>query len=301
MHETKETSPLLERPEQATIDQEDERKGIGAEGKDTKDEGKEIPIISASDDREEEASNERKENIVDEGNEMKSKVEQESDEGDERDVEGNRRAQDTKKGETILNIRASMERMRSSVFFKDDTHGWLPGHLVERDEQNGIATVLFKDEEGNGDGKEKEVKIKLDINDLTQSILLQCVDDNGSTVVVEDMRDLPYSNEATILYNLKERYQNLRNPYTRTTSNVLVAINPYHWIDGLYSHQKRNEYSERIVWMNDSSLPPHLYEVSSMALKGIFNDDDVDQTIVVSGESGSGKFIKESIITNYRI
>ena len=38
------------------------------------------------------------------------------------------------------------------------------------------------------------------------------------------------------------------------------------------------------------ALPPHLYEISSMALKGILTED-VDQTIVVSGESGAGKTI----------
>lgn len=196
------------------------------------------------------------------------------------------------------NIRESMERMRSSVFFRDETHGWLPGHLVEKDEENGIATVLFKDDDKNekdtigGGPNEREVEIKLDLKDLSQSILLQCVDDNGSTVVVEDMRDLPYSNEASILYNLKERYQGLKNPYTRATNNVLIAINPYHWVDGLYSHDKRNEYSERIVWKNESNLSPHLYEISAMALKGILMDgSNDDQSIVVSGESGSGQCV----------
>ena len=186
----------------------------------------------------------------------------------------------------MANIHASLERMRSSVFFKDDDHGWLPGHLIDKDENKGIATVLFRNEQDDDETKEKEVKIKLGVNDLSQSLLLQCVDDNGSTVVAEDMRDLPYCNEASIVYILKERYQNLRNPYTRATSNVLVAINPYHWIDGLYSHDKRNAYSERIVWKNEMGLPPHLYETSSMALKGILFGDDGDQTIVVSGESG---------------
>ncbi len=196
-------------------------------------------------------------------------------------------------------IRQSLERMRSSsVFFKDDTHGWLPGNLIDRDEEKGIATVLFKDRDGKD--TEKEMKIKLDSKSSSQSILLQCVDDSGSTVIVQDLRDLPNLNEASILYNLKNRYQNRKCPYTRATSNVLVAINPYHWIDGLYSHERRNEYSEKIVWKNELTLPPHLYETSAMALKGILTDE-VDQTIVVSGESGSGKFINESAIRNSAI
>lgn len=43
------------------------------------------------------------------------------------------------------------------------------------------------------------------------------------------------------------------------------------------------------------ALPPHLYEISSMALKGILTED-VDQTIVVSGESGAGKTIQASFV-----
>ena len=189
--------------------------------------------------------------------------------------------------------RGLMQRMKSSVFFEDDVHGWLKGDLVETDEENGTATIIYK--QPNAEDKEQRVKVKLKRNGQSQPLPLQCVDNEGTTVVVDDLRDLPYSNEASILYNLKERYELSKIPYTRVTNNVIVAINPYQWVDGLYSEKKRKDYVDRIVWKGSRTLPPHLYEISSMALKGILTDE-VDQTIVVSGESGSGKTVSSKII-----
>lgn len=133
----------------------------------------------------------------------------------------------------------------SNVYFLDEEHGWLPGILVDTDEGKGIATVIHMDPY---DSQKVGKKVKLDHYGPSRSLPLQCVDESGSTVVVEDMRDLPYSNEASMLYNLKDRYEIYKTPYTRATSSVMVAINPYEWIDGLYAERLRLEYAERIVW-----------------------------------------------------
>ena len=191
----------------------------------------------------------------------------------------------------------AMKRMNSSsIYFKDENHGWLPGELIEQDEENGVATVIYT--EPNTETKEQEVKIKLKHYGPSKSLPLRSLDSQGSSVVVQDLRDLPYSNEASILYNLKERYEKQKMPYTRATNNVLIAINPYHWNDRLYSKEMRTEYAEQIVWKGLTNVPPHLYEISSMALKGILSDK-IDQTIVVSGESGSGKTTSSKILMRH--
>lgn len=141
----------------------------------------------------------------------------------------------------------------SNVYIMDETHGWLPAILIHKDEHNEIATVLYKDP-NNKSKPPIERKIKLDQYGPSKSLPLQCVDDHGSNVVVEDMRDLPYSNEPSILYNLKDRYEINKTPYTRATSSVMVAINPYEWIDGLYADRLRREYADRIVW---KGMAPH--------------------------------------------
>lgn len=93
------------------------------------------------------------------------------------------------------------------------------------------------------------------------------------------------------MYNLKLRHWRER-PYTRT-GDIVIAVNPYKWYDGLYSEQKRCYYSNRLVWEHGDEDPratmePHVYEVSALAYKGISSNDNEDQSILVSGESGAG-------------
>lgn len=61
-----------------------------------------------------------------------------------------------------------------------------------------------------------------------------------------DMADLHFLHEAAILYNLKQRHaQNL--PYTRV-GDIVVAVNPFEWIDGLYSSEKQGLYAKHLIW-----------------------------------------------------
>ena len=75
---------------------------------------------------------------------------------------------------------------------------------------------------------------------------LQNVDRRGRLIGKSDMADLPNLHEAAILYNLKERHGR-GVPYTRV-GDIVVAMNPFRWIDGLYSADKRNFYSEHLIW-----------------------------------------------------
>ena len=61
-----------------------------------------------------------------------------------------------------------------------------------------------------------------------------------------DMADLHYLHEAAILYNLKQRHAQ-KLPYTRV-GDIVVAVNPFQWIDGLYSAEKQGLYAQHLVW-----------------------------------------------------
>jgi myosin V len=103
------------------------------------------------------------------------------------------------------------------------------------------------------------------------------------------------------LYNLKKRHL-AEKPYTRT-GDIVIAVNPYQWIDGLYSEKKRLYYSNRLVWErteNDprATMEPHVYEVSALSYKGLSLDGQ-DQSILVSGESGAGKTETVKIMLNH--
>jgi hypothetical protein len=61
-----------------------------------------------------------------------------------------------------------------------------------------------------------------------------------------DMADLPHLHEAGILYNLKLRHSHSQ-PYTRV-GDIVVALNPFEWIKGLYSKEKQNIYAQHLIW-----------------------------------------------------
>ena len=80
-------------------------------------------------------------------------------------------------------------------------------------------------------------------------------------------------------------------PYTRT-GDICIACNPYQWLHGLYSTATRRHYANALVWKYRPGVPtnlsPHIYEVSAAAYRGLAIDG-MDQSILVSGESGAGK------------
>jgi len=107
--------------------------------------------------------------------------------------------------------------------------------------------------------------------------------------------------QAAILYNVKKRHCDGK-PYTRT-GDIIIAVNPFQWFHDLYTEKKRVYYSNRLVWEQTDNDPrdgmePHVYEVSSLAFKGLAFSK-IDQSILVSGESGAGKTETVKICMNH--
>ena len=111
----------------------------------------------------------------------------------------------------------------------------------------------------------------------------------------------PFS-QAGILYNLKLRHMKGK-PYTRT-GDIVIAINPFQWFTEIYTEAVRTKYSNRLVWTDSGEkdarvgLDPHVYETSSLCYKGLAFEG-VDQSILVSGESGAGKTETVKIAMNH--
>lgn len=134
----------------------------------------------------------------------------------------------------------------------------------------------------------KDAPIIIDLNTYPhQTLPLQDVDENGKLILREDMCEIPYLHEASILYNLKGRFEGKEGvPYTRV-GDIIISINPYRWIEGLYSKKTRHLYAMNLVWKPNYDeiirLPPHLYEASAKAFKGLTLNDE-HQSILVSGK-----------------
>jgi myosin-5 len=91
-------------------------------------------------------------------------------------------------------------------------------------------------------------------------------------------------------------------PYTRT-GDIVIAVTPFQWFTELYTEKKRTYYSHRLVWEaheNDprDGMEPHVYEISSLSYKGLAFEC-VNQSILVSGESGAGKTETVKIAMNH--
>lgn len=68
---------------------------------------------------------------------------------------------------------------------------------------------------------------------------------------VRDMADLAFLHEPGILYNLKQRHFQ-GQPYTRV-GDIVVAMNPFTWMDHLYSSKTRDFYAKTILWNEDEN------------------------------------------------
>ncbi|GFQ06239.1 myosin-2 [Phtheirospermum japonicum] len=94
---------------------------------------------------------------------------------------------------------------------------------------------------------------------------------------VDDLIELSYLNEPSVLHNLQYRYAQ----DVSKAGPVLVAINPFKDVP-LYGNDFVMAYRQNLL---DS---PHVYAVADKAYSDMMTDE-MNQSIIISGESGAGK------------
>ncbi|XP_039538277.1 unconventional myosin-IXb isoform X3 [Pimephales promelas] len=97
----------------------------------------------------------------------------------------------------------------------------------------------------------------------------------------EDLCNLPVLNEDSILDNLRNRFQK-KKIYTYAGS-ILVAINPFKFLP-IYNPKYVKMYENHQL----GKLEPHIFAIADVAYYAMLRKH-VNQCIVISGESGSGK------------
>jgi len=97
----------------------------------------------------------------------------------------------------------------------------------------------------------------------------------------DDVSNMTYLNEASVLWNLKSRYV-AKLIYTYS-GLFCVVINPY---------KRYPIYTNRVVAMyigkRRNEVPPHLFAISEGAYQGMMHCSK-DQSMLITGESGAGK------------
>ncbi|XP_047330260.1 myosin-1-like [Impatiens glandulifera] len=106
---------------------------------------------------------------------------------------------------------------------------------------------------------------------------------------VDDLMQLSYLHEPSVLHNLQYRYD--RDIIYTKAGPVLVAINPFKKVP-LYG----NHYIE--AYRRKSIESPHVYAIADAAISEM-RRDEVNQSIIISGESGAGKTETAKIAMQY--
>lgn len=112
-----------------------------------------------------------------------------------------------------------------------------------------------------------------------------------NVVGVSDMCLLQPVNENTFLENLSSRFKHAQI-YTYI-GNVVVSINPYRKLP-IYTPDTISEYRSRNIY----ELPPHIYAIADAAYRSM-RDHNLDQCVIISGESGAGKTEASKVVMQY--
>ncbi|XP_048464452.1 myosin heavy chain, cardiac muscle isoform-like [Rhincodon typus] len=109
--------------------------------------------------------------------------------------------------------------------------------------------------------------------------------------MIEDMAMLTNLNEASVLYNLRRRYNNWM---IYTYSGLFcVTVNPYKWLP-VYSPPVVAAYKGK----RRSEAPPHIYSIADNAYNDMVRNRE-NQSMLITGESGAGKTVNTKRVIQY--
>ena len=165
------------------------------------------------------------------------------------------------------------------VWFDPGVGYVLPGEVVEFHRAAQVITVQ---------ALINNVSKTFTLNNLSSVKSREDLGQNG----VEDMVRLNDLNEASVLWNLRIRYDN-QHIYTYVGS-LLVAVNPLRMFD-IYGLDHVNKYEGQIL----GTLPPHLFAVGAAAYHRLLSKNGQSQVLLMTGESGAGKTESAKLITQY--
>ncbi|KAJ2553559.1 class II myosin [Coemansia sp. RSA 1933] len=160
---------------------------------------------------------------------------------------------------------------QANVNFTDKKWVWVP-----HEKEGYIAGYVVKEEAGD-----KATVHLMTGRDVSVSLTETEKVNPPKFEKVEDMADLGYLNEASVVHNLKQRYAS--NMIYTYSGLFLVAVNPYYDLQiygpeyvAAYRSKKRNE------------VPPHIFAIADAAFHDMLHSKE-NQSILITGESGAGK------------
>nr|CAA30855.1 myosin heavy chain 2 [Caenorhabditis elegans] len=174
--------------------------------------------------------------------------------------------------EEMLQDQSRAYDSKKNVWIPDSEDGYIEGVITKTAGDNVTVSI--------GQGAEKTVK-----KDVVQEM------NPPKFEKTEDMSNLTFLNDASVLYNLKARYAAM---LIYTYSGLFcVVINPY---------KRLPIYTESVARMfmgkRRTEMPPHLFAVSDEAYRNMLQNHE-NQSMLITGESGAGKTENTKKVISY--
>ncbi|KAH9524184.1 Unconventional myosin-XIX [Bulinus truncatus] len=162
------------------------------------------------------------------------------------------------------------------VFVKDDREAWVPAEVIE--ECGGDAVIVQLEDDSTVSKKSTEVLARSEEREL---------------FTCSSLTELNPVNEASALECLHQRFS--CNIFYTSAGTTIVAVNPFKDVPKLYSIHKIQEYHRPL-----QDLDPHIFIIGEKAYTHMLRElDKINQSIVVSGESGAGKTVSAKYLLKY--
>ncbi|XP_028259354.1 unconventional myosin-Vb [Parambassis ranga] len=167
-----------------------------------------------------------------------------------------------------------------SVWVPDPDSVWISAHILQ-DYRPGDKQLLLQLPNGN------EVQYPVDSPSNLPPL--------GNPDILEgenDLTALSFLHEPAVLHNLRVRFLDYNSIYTYC-GIVLVAINPYEQLP-IYGEEVIDAYSGQDM----TDMEPHIFSVAEEAYRTMIREEK-NQSIIISGESGSGKTVSAKFTMRY--
>lgn len=179
-------------------------------------------------------------------------------------------------GKELVSVYFDPAKVKGGEMPKDldwqGAHLYVPAAVVK--EESGVLTVRLSGGE---------------VLKMTDAVKMANQDDEG----IEDILKLHNFSEMSLVHTLRVRYA--KDEIYTLVGSILISLNPYKSLPRLYDertvekyHFQTNKRSAMQGKKDLGGLSPHLFVVAEASYASLFASK-LSQSIIISGESGSGK------------